>query len=139
MISAASGDGILISDKERSGYMKPYVEKIETEAMYAEKSWGTYTVIDVQPGSMTVKVSMRAGEHMSYHSHDYREEVWTVVSGSGKAVVDGMEQKLRVGDVITIAAGCKHTVIAETDLDIVEVQIGETLSVEDKEKYDFEV
>lgn len=107
--------------------------------MYAEKSWGTYTVIDVQPGSMTVKVSMRAGEHMSYHSHDYREEVWTVVSGSGKAVVDGMEQKLRVGDVITIAAGCKHTVIAETDLDIVEVQIGETLSVEDKEKYDFEV
>ena len=44
-----------ISDKERSGYMKPYVEKIETEAMYAEKSWGTYTVIDVQPGSMTVK------------------------------------------------------------------------------------
>ena len=139
MIIAASGDGILISDKERSGYMKPYVEKIETEAMYAEKSWGTYTVIDVQPGSMTVKVSMRAGEHMSYHSHDYREEVWTVVSGSGKAVVDGMEQKLRVGDVITIAAGCKHTVIAETDLDIVEVQIGETLSVEDKEKYDFEV
>lgn len=42
MIIAASGDGILISDKERSGYMKPYVEKIETEAMYAEKSWGTY-------------------------------------------------------------------------------------------------
>lgn len=34
MIVAASGDGILISDKERSGYMKPYVEKIETEAMY---------------------------------------------------------------------------------------------------------
>ena len=78
-------------------------------------------------------------KRQSYHSHDYREEVWTVVSGSGKAVVDGMEQKLRVGDVITIAAGCKHTVIAETDLDIVEVQIGETLSVEDKEKYDFEV
>lgn len=32
MIVAASGDGILIADKERSGYMKPYVEKIETEA-----------------------------------------------------------------------------------------------------------
>lgn len=49
--------------------------------MYAEKSWGTYTVIDIQPGSMTVKVSMRAGEHMTYHMHNYREEVWTVVSG----------------------------------------------------------
>ncbi len=138
MIIAASGDGILISDKERSGYMKPYVEKIETEAMYAEKSWGTYTVIDVQPGSMTVKVSMKAGEHMSYHMHNYREEVWTVVSGKGKAIVDGMEQILRNGDVITIAAGCKHMVEALTPLDIVEVQLGDEISVSDKIKFDLE-
>ena len=136
MIVAASGDGILISDKERSGYMKPYVEKIETEAMYAEKSWGTYTVIDVQPGSMTVKVSMKAGEHMTYHMHNHREEVCTVVSGEGKSVVDGMEQILRAGDVITIAAGCKHTVEAITALDIVEVQIGDEISVADKIKFD---
>lgn len=136
MIVAASGDGILISDKERSGYMKPYVEKIETEAMYAEKSWGTYTVIDVQPGSMTVKVSMKAGEHMTYHMHNHREEVWTVVSGEGKSIVDGMEQVLRAGDVITIAAGCKHTVEAITALDIVEVQIGDEISVADKIKFD---
>lgn len=136
MIVAASGDGILISDKERSGYMKPYVEKIETEAMYAEKSWGTYTVIDVQPGSMTVKVSMKAGEHMTYHMHSHREEVWTVVSGEGKSIVDGMEQMLRAGDVITIAAGCKHTVEAITALDIVEVQIGDEISVADKIKFD---
>ena len=136
MIVAASGDGILISDKERSGYMKPYVEKIETEAMYAEKSRGTYTVIDVQSGSMTVKVSMKAGEHMTYHMHNYREEVWTVVSGEGKSIVDGMEQMLRAGDVITIAAGCKHTVEAITALDIVEVQIGDEISVADKIKFD---
>lgn len=138
LIVAASGDGILISDKERSGYMKPYVEKIETEAMYAEKSWGTYTVIDVQPGSMTVKVSMKAGEHMSYHMHNYREEVWTVVSGKGKSIVDGMEQILRPSDVITIAAGCKHTVEAITPLDIVEVQIGDEISVTDKVKFDLD-
>ena len=135
MIIAASGDGILIADKERSGYMKPYVEKIETEAMYAEKSWGSYTVIDVQPGSMTVKISMRAGEHMTYHMHNYREEVWTVVSGKGKAVVDGMEQVLRTGDVITIAAGCKHTVEAITALDMIEVQLGDEISVADKIKF----
>lgn len=135
MIVAASGDGILISDKERSGYMKPYVEKIETEAMYAEKSWGTYTVIDVQPGSMTVKISMKAGENMSYHMHNEREEVWTVVSGRGKAIVDGMEQILHTGDVITIAAGCKHTVEAITALDMIEVQLGEEINASDKVKF----
>lgn len=138
MIVAASGDGILIADKERSGYIKPYVEQIETDAMYAEKSWGTYTVIDIQPGSMTVKISMKAGEHMSYHMHNYREEVWTVVSGRGKAVVDGMEQILRTGDVITIAAGCKHMVEAITALDIVEVQLGDEISVSDKVKFNLE-
>lgn len=138
MVIAASGDGILVSDKERSGYMKPFVEKISTDVMFAEKSWGTYTVMDAQQGSMTVKVSIRAGEHMSYHSHDYREEVWTVVSGRGKATVDGMEQILRTGDVITIAAGCKHMVEAETDLDIIEVQIGEAINVDDKKKYEIE-
>lgn len=135
LIIAASGDGILVSDKERSGYMKPYVEKIETETMYAEKSWGTYTVIDVQPGSMTVKLSMKAGESMSYHMHNYREEVWTVVFGKGKAVVDGMKQILRTGDVVTIAAGCKHTVEAITGLDMIEVQLGEEINANDKVKF----
>ncbi len=138
LIIAASGDGILISDKERSGYMKPYVEKIETEAKYAEKSWGTYTVMDAQPGSMTVKLSMKAKESLSYHMHNYRDEVWTVVAGKGRAIVDGMEQLLRIGDVITIAAGCKHMVEAITPLDIIEVQLGEEISVSDKIKLDLD-
>ena len=85
---------------------------------------------------MTVKVSMKAGEHMTYHMHNHREEVWTVVSGEGKSIVDGMEQMLRAGDVITIEAGCKHTVEAITALDIVEVQIGDEISVADKIKFD---
>lgn len=139
LIIAASGDGILISDKERSSMMKPYVEKMGTEAMYAEKSWGTYTVMDVQPGSMTIKVSMKAGQHMTYHMHNNREEVWTIVSGTGKAVVDGMEQILHTGDVITIAAGCKHTIESITELDIVEVQIGDEIGVSDKIKFSDEV
>jgi mannose-1-phosphate guanylyltransferase len=79
---------------------------------------------------------MPAGNQMSYHSHEYREEVWTVISGNGITVVDGMEQLVRAGDVLTIAAGCKHTVKATTKLDILEVQLGDSISVEDKIKYE---
>lgn len=93
-------------------------------------------MLDVQPGAMTVKISMRAGKHMSYHLHNYRDEVWTVASGKGTAVVDGMEQILRPGDVITIAAGCKHAVEAITDLDMIEVQIGDDVNAEDKEEFE---
>ena len=135
MIIAASGDGILIADKERSGYMKPYVEQMETDAMFAEKSWGTYTVIDVQPKSMTVKISMRAGEHMSYHMHNYREEVWTIVSGQAKAIIDEKEQHLKTGDIVKITAGCKHTIKAITALDLIEVQLGDEISATDKVKF----
>ena len=45
---------------------------------------------------------------------------------------------LRTGDVLTIAAGCKHTVKATTNLDIIEVQLGESISAEDKYKHPFE-
>lgn len=135
MVVAASCDGIIVSDKERSGAMKPYVEKIAEDVRYAEKSWGTYTVIDVQPGSMTIKNTMLAGHTMSYHSHERKDEVWTIVAGTGKSIVDGMEQSVHPGDVITIAAGCKHMIIAETDLCLIEVQIGDELTSKDKTIY----
>lgn len=136
-VIAASGDGILISDKEQSGYMKPYVEKISTTVHYAEKSWGTYNVIDAGTGYMTVKVTINAHNRMSYHSHGLRDEVWTVVAGHGRTVIDGMEQIVNPGDVVTMAAGCKHTIIADTEMTVLETQIGENLSVKDKTKYDF--
>ena len=140
MVVAASCDGILVSDKEQSGYMKPYVDKISTGVRYADKSWGPYTVIDVQPGAMTVRALVHAGSRMTYQSHDRRDEVWTIASGTGTAVIDGMEQKVRPGDVISIAAGCKHTIIADPDCDlgIIEIQIGDEISAEDKTVYPFE-
>ena len=137
LIVAASGDGILVADKEQSGYMKPYVEKISTGVHFAEKSWGEYKVVDAGEGYITVKVSLKEGSRMSYHSHEFRDEIWTVLTGKGRTVIDGMEQDIRPGDVVTMAAGCKHTVIAVTDLTLLETQIGETITEKDKTKYDF--
>ena len=46
-----------------------------------------------------------------------------------------MENQVSAGDVVTMAAGTRHTVIAETELKLMEVQLGKDISVEDKEKY----
>ena len=134
MIIAASRDGILISDKERSGYMKPYVERIETDVKFAEKSWGVYNVIDEQADSMTIKISISAGEHMSYHIHSHRMEIWTVIKGIGVATINGIKHKLSVGSSVTIPIGAKHMVEAITDLQLIEVQIGKEISANDKIK-----
>lgn len=138
VVVSASPDGILVSDKNKSSYIKPYVDNIDSRIMYAEKSWGSYRVMDVEDGSMTIKVTLNAGHQMNYHSHARRDEVWTIISGEGKTIVDGMEQNVGVGDVITMQAGCKHTIIAITELKLIEVQLGKEISADDKQKHESE-
>lgn len=136
VVVSASPEGILVSDKEQSSYIKPYVESLDHTVMFAEKSWGSFRVIDVSDDSLTIKVKLNPGHSMNYHSHEYRDEVWTVISGNGRAVIDGKEQAITVGDVIKMPAGCKHTVIADDALSMIEVQIGKDISVHDKKKFE---
>ncbi|MCQ2499610.1 MAG: cupin domain-containing protein [Lachnospiraceae bacterium] len=136
VVISASPEGILVSDKEQSSYIKPYVDKFEQQVMFAEKSWGSYRVMDIDPEAMTIKVTLNPGSKMNYHSHKNRDEVWVVISGQGKTIVDGMEQNINAGDVIAMQAGCKHTVIADTELRLIEVQLGKDIDVNDKQKHE---
>ena len=61
-----------------------------------------------------------------------------MIGGSGKTIVDGEARTVHAGDVVTMPAGCKHTVIAETKLQLIEVQLGTEISVSDKHKYTLE-
>ena len=138
VVISASPEGILVSDKEQSSYIKPFVDEIDQQVMFAEKSWGSYRVLDVEEDSLTVKVTLNPGHKMNYHSHEKRDEVWNVISGSGKTIVDDMEQPVKIGDVITMAAGCKHTVVAgDAGLQLIEVQLGFDISAADKKKYEW--
>ncbi|MGM9605579.1 MAG: sugar phosphate nucleotidyltransferase [Faecousia sp.] len=138
VVISASPEGILVSDKDRSSYIKPYVDKFEQQIMFAEKSWGSFKVLDVESGSMTIKVTLNPGHSMNYHSHRNRDEVWVVISGAGRTIVDGFEQAVKAGDVITMSAGCRHTVVADTELKLIEVQLGEEINVQDKQKFQLE-
>lgn len=135
VVVSASPEGILVSDKERSSHIKPFVDQINQQVMFSEKSWGSYRVLNVEQDSLTIKVTLLPEHRMNYHSHQKRDEVWTVVSGRGRTVVDGMEQEVRAGDVVAIQAGCRHTILAETELQVIEVQLGQEISVHDKQKY----
>ena len=138
VVISASPEGILVCDKEQSSYIKPFVDRLDQQVMFAEKSWGSFRVMDVEEESLTIKVTLKAGHRMNYHSHRNRDEVWVVTSGAGRTIVDGMEQEVKAGDVITMQAGCRHTIIAESELKLVEVQLGREISVHDKQKYELE-
>ena len=134
VVISASPQGILVSDKEQSSYIRPFVDGIEEQIMFAEKSWGSYKVVDVEPEALTIKVTLNPGHGMNYHSHRRRDEVWVVISGEGVTTVDGVKKTVRPGDVITMKAGCCHTVDAVTELKLIEVQLGTDITVQDKQK-----
>ena len=138
VVISASPEGILVSDKEQSSYIKPYVDKIDQQIMFAEKSWGSFRVLDVEDESLTIKVTLNPGHSMNYHSHMNRDEVWVVISGTGRTVVDGVERPVHVGDVVQMQAGCRHTVLADSELQLIEVQLGKEISVHDKQKFPLE-
>ena len=106
--------------------------------MFAEKSWGSFRVLDVEEESLTIKVTLNPGHSMNYHSHQRRDEVWVVVSGTGRTVVDGVEREVHPGDVVTMAAGSRHTVFAQSELQLIEVQLGRDITVHDKQKFELE-
>ena len=134
-VVAASPEGILVADKRCSSYIKPYVERFTRAAMFAEKSWGSFRILDVGEESLVIKVTLRAGHAMNYHSHAHRAEVWTVVGGHGEVLVDGVRRAVRVGDVVRLPVGCKHKVEAAEDMTLIEVQMGTDISREDKIKW----
>ena len=129
-------DGVLVSDKAKSSTIKPYVDKLDPMARFEEKAWGSFTILDIQPESLTIKIILRPGNELKYHSHEYRDEVWTVLSGTGYTIVDDVRREVKSGDVITLPVGSRHTIHATTELQVIEVQTGAILDADDKIKHE---
>ncbi len=141
-VVVATPDGILVSGKEASKSIKAQVaEAAESRPMYEQRRWGEYRVIDssVFPDgakALTKELIIRDGKQLSYQRHQHRGEVWTVVSGTGEVVVDGLVQQVRAGSVVNIGKRQMHAGRAiGADLHIIEVQQGEILVEEDIERF----
>jgi mannose-1-phosphate guanylyltransferase len=132
LIVTASNDGILVSERHSSSFIKKHVDSFNQQIMYAEKSWGSFTVLDVQENSMTIKIKLKANNKLKYHCHNYRKESWNVISGNGKIIIDGIPKQINPGDSFNIPIGSYHTLIAETDLSVIEVQTG-SIDIKDKQ------
>lgn len=143
MVIAASPDGILVSGKTESSFMKPYVEKISLRPMYEERRWGYYKVLEYNAyedgkRSLTKHLFVREGKKLSYQSHELRDEIWTIIEGRGVLLLDGHTRNVKRGDVAYITAGMKHALCAEEDLHMIEVQIGSELTETDIIRYAME-
>ena len=90
------------------------------------------------PGAkaLTKELIVRDGKQLSYQRHAHRSEVWTIVSGTGEVVLDGLVQQVRAGSVVNIAAGTLHAGRSlGGNLHVIEVQQGDILAEEDIERF----
>lgn len=139
-VIAATPDGIVVSDKEASPGLKEYVS--DSRPMYERREWGEYKVLDYKVhqdknNSLVKELILSAGQHISYHRHRHRTEIWTFTEGIGELITDGEIQKVRRGDVTIVNPGVKHGIKGITDLHIIEVQIGDELTEDDIERLDW--
>jgi mannose-1-phosphate guanylyltransferase/mannose-6-phosphate isomerase len=75
---------------------------------------------------------------LSLQLHRHRREQWIVVSGVGRATLDGVESELRVGDQLTVPVGMKHRLgnPGVAPFKIIEVQFGDYLGEDDIERFE---
>ncbi|EOR23307.1 mannose-6-phosphate isomerase [Niallia nealsonii AAU1] len=136
LIVAASPDGILVSDKESSPKLKELIVDFDQRPMYEERIWGWYKVLDFvkykeNKEVVTKKICIHAEKNLSYHYHQYRTEVWTVVKGTGELFINNESRMITAGDVVEISPYIKHAVRAIEELEIIEVQRGTNIIEED--------
>jgi len=96
------------------------------QPLTVKKDWGSYTVLHEEKDNLTILVTLTEGSRMKYHSHDGRRELWIVASGTGRVIMNEEERFIRTGDVVQIPRQVRHTVIAGSELKLIEVQIGNT-------------
>lgn len=123
VIVSASAEGILVSEIEQSSAIKPYVDHLDQPIMFAEKSWGEYHVLDVQSGSKTLKLNMKAGGQMDSQCQAEKSRVWTILSGEGVATINGKAQSVKAGDVLSFAQGTSYGLTAQTALSLIETVV----------------
>ncbi|MFF2890544.1 sugar phosphate nucleotidyltransferase [Paenibacillus sp. NPDC057967] len=126
VIIAASPDGILISDKKASPRLKDYIDQSQSPR-YLEKEWGWIRVLDREEYTngrrVTVKrIGIHPGHFLSYQMHTNRDEVWTVVKGTGEFVQNGYYMQVQAGNVLHIPSKTMHAIKAVDFVEVIIVQ-----------------
>lgn len=114
----------------------------DSDTGYVKRPWGTYRVITSFTSRSGTQFQVRHvcihnGESFCYQRHFLRDEIWTIMDGTGSFVLDGKTKILQGGDVIHIHKGQKHAIKAVTELELIELQIGDELTEEDVECFEW--
>lgn len=100
---------------------------------HSVRPWGEYRKLFEESGVWVKRVEVKPHSRLSLQKHDKRSEKWIIVSGVGKAEVDGKEIILKPSSVIDIPIKAIHRIgnTSDTPLIFIEVACGQYLGEDD--------
>ena len=103
-----------------------------------ERPWGSYEVLLDTVYCKVKEIIVQPGQRLSYQSHKYREETWTVTHGVLTVVLNDKEHTIYPGESIFIPLGAKHRAWNKTPKPVhfVEVQTGDYFEEDDIIRYE---
>jgi mannose-1-phosphate guanylyltransferase len=134
-------DALLVADRAKSQEVKLVVEALKASAdaeltelpATIHRPWGTYATLKQEDGYQVKRITVAPGQKLSLQYHHKRAEHWVVTQGQAIVQVGDEEFETGPGEYRYIPLGEKHrlTNIGETELVLVEVQVGEYLGEDD--------
>ena len=129
-------DALLICDTQKSSNMRELVSKVRainpqsTEYHHWDtRPWGRYETLLHTDSEVVKKIWVNPGSKISYQFHDFREEHWIIVEGTGEVILNDETHPVQEGTYIHIPIRAKHRIINTSDkpLCFLEVQQGTRL------------
>lgn len=88
--------------------MKGFVTGIEKRT---KKNSDFRHVLYTGKRSQLVLMSLKPGEEIGMEVHKTRDQFFRFEKGTGKAVIDGVEHRIRDGSAVIVPAGARHNII----------------------------
>lgn len=142
LVVVAAQDGILVADKRHAAKVKDVTKELISRPMFEERRWGTLETLDDTEtdgiSTLTRKIKIYDGMTSSYHYHRERDEIWTVLNGSGELILEGNKIPLSPGKAICIRKNQRHAVKAFHDFEYIEIHVGTTVGNDDINRITFD-
>ena len=134
-------DALLVADRSKSQEVRLVVEALQASAdveltemsATVHRPWGTYATLKQEDGYQLKRITVAPGQKLSLQYHHNRAEHWVVTQGKAIVQIGDDEFETSPGEYRYIPLGEKHrlTNIGDTELVLVEVQVGEYLGEDD--------
>lgn len=106
---------------------QPYVQSMK-------RPWGEWHVLDVDRGYKVKRLEILPDQAISLQYHVHRAEIWNIVQGEGRVIIDGDVFSVKKGDTFIVPKQALHKITNTHLTEIliaIEVQLGEICSEDD--------